>query len=257
MKKDAMVNSLISSLTKEFAAALEAMTGGAVSVPPAGGARGDGWNTTITASGSATGSVGMWVIESATVTLVNKVLGTDDAPDAATTADMLRELWSQSAGSVVLMDEFKGLSLSVGVPEKGTPGPGAASYELQLVDGPAGFVAGWGEVTPVKAAESAPAAEIAIQAASTAVMNPKLEVVLDIDLPLIVRFGRTVMTMKALSSLGPGSIVDMGRSPDEPCEMLVSDKVIARGEVVIVGGNYGIRITDLVSPAERVRALEA
>ena len=46
-------------------------------------------------------------------------------------------------------------------------------------------------------------------------------------------------------------------SPDEPCEMLVSDKVIARGEVVIVGGNYGIRITDLVSPAERVRALEA
>ncbi len=67
----------------------------------------------------------------------------------------------------------------------------------------------------------------------------------------------TIMTMKALSSLGPGSIVDMGRSPDEPCEMLVSDKVIARGEVVIVGGNYGIRITDLVSPAERVRALEA
>jgi flagellar motor switch protein FliN/FliY len=256
MKKDAMVNTLISSLTKEFAAALTAMTGSAVSVPPAGGARGDGWNTTIIASGSATGSVGMWVIDSATVTLVNKVLGTDDVPDAATIADMLRELWSQSAGSVVLMDEFKGLSLAVGVPEKGNPGKDAAGYELQLADGPAGYVAGWGDVTAVKAAEPEPAPQTAMQP-STALMNPKLEVVLDIDLPLIVRFGRTVMTMKALSSLGPGSIVDMGRSPDEPCEMMVSDRVIARGEVVIVGGNYGIRITDLVSPAERVRALEA
>ena len=91
----------------------------------------------------------------------------------------------------------------------------------------------------------------------SALLNPKLEMVLDIDLPLIVRFGQTVMTMKALSGLGPGSIVDMGRSPDEPVEMLVSDRVIARGEVVIVGGNYGIRITDLVSPADRVRAMEA
>jgi flagellar motor switch protein FliN/FliY len=87
--------------------------------------------------------------------------------------------------------------------------------------------------------------------------SASLDVVLDIEMPLIVRFGRTQMTLKTLSALGPGSIVDMGRSPDEPVEMLVGDQVIARGEVVIVGGNYGVRITDLVSPAERVRALEA
>jgi flagellar motor switch protein FliN/FliY len=49
----------------------------------------------------------------------------------------------------------------------------------------------------------------------------------------------------------------MGRSPDAPVEMLVGEQVIARGEVVIVSGNYGVRITDLVSPADRVRALEA
>jgi flagellar motor switch protein FliN/FliY len=48
----------------------------------------------------------------------------------------------------------------------------------------------------------------------------------------------------------------MGRTPDEPVQMLVGDRVIARGEVVVVSGNYGIRITDLVSPADRVRALE-
>jgi flagellar motor switch protein FliN/FliY len=87
--------------------------------------------------------------------------------------------------------------------------------------------------------------------------HPKLDIVLDNDLPLVVRFGRTVMSVKGLSALGPGSVVDMGRSPDEPVQVLVGEQVIARGEVVIVGGNYGVRITDLVSPADRMRAMEA
>ena len=84
-----------------------------------------------------------------------------------------------------------------------------------------------------------------------------LDLVLDVELPLVVRFGRTVLSLKALSGLGPGSIVDMGRSPDDPVELLVSDKVIAFGEVVIVDGSYGLRITDLVSRSDRLRALEA
>jgi flagellar motor switch protein FliN len=49
----------------------------------------------------------------------------------------------------------------------------------------------------------------------------------------------------------------MGRSPDEPVEMLVGNRVLARGEVVVVGGHYGVRIMDLVSPAERARAMES
>jgi flagellar motor switch protein FliN len=84
-----------------------------------------------------------------------------------------------------------------------------------------------------------------------------LDLVLDVELPLVVRFGRTVMSLRALSGLGPGSIVDMGRSPDDPVELLVSDKVIAYGEVVIVEGSYGLRITDLVNSPDRLRALES
>lgn len=84
----------------------------------------------------------------------------------------------------------------------------------------------------------------------------KLEAVLDIDLPVIVRFGKTTMSLKALAALGPGSMIDMGRSPDEPVQVMVGERVIARGEVVIAGGNYGVRITDLVSAADRVRAME-
>ena len=256
-----MTNNLITALAGEFAAAVQAMTGGAVSVPPAGGARGDGWRTTIAVSGTATGSVAVWVTLPAASTLVKKILGTPDAgddvaPDATTIADMLRELWSQSAGSVSLMDAFKGIALNVGTPEPASAAPSATSFELQLVDGPAGFIAGWGEVEQLRPEPAAASTQI-VAASPAALTNSKLDVVLDIDLPLIIRFGSTVMTMKALSGLGPGSIVDMGRSPDEPVEMLVSDRVIARGEVVIVGGNYGIRITDLVSPADRVRAMEA
>ena len=84
-----------------------------------------------------------------------------------------------------------------------------------------------------------------------------MDVVLDMELPLVVRFGRTIMSLKALAALGPGSIVGMGRSPDDPVELLVSDQVIARGEVVIVGGNYGVRVTQLVGPADRAKGLEA
>jgi flagellar motor switch protein FliN len=87
--------------------------------------------------------------------------------------------------------------------------------------------------------------------------STNMDVVLDMELPLIVRFGRTVMSLKALAALGPGSIVSMGRSPDDPVELLVSDQVIARGEVVIVGGNYGVRVTHLVSPTDRAKGLEA
>jgi flagellar motor switch protein FliN/FliY len=64
------------------------------------------------------------------------------------------------------------------------------------------------------------------------------------------------MTLKSLASLAPGAVIDLGRSPDDPVEVLVSNKVVARGEVVTVGGSYGVRITDIISPAERARYME-
>jgi flagellar motor switch protein FliN len=84
-----------------------------------------------------------------------------------------------------------------------------------------------------------------------------LDVIMDIDLPLVVRFGRTELPLKALTALGPGSLIDLGRAPDEPVDVLISNRVVARGEVVIVAGNYGVRVRDVVSAAERARSLEA
>jgi flagellar motor switch protein FliN/FliY len=79
--------------------------------------------------------------------------------------------------------------------------------------------------------------------------------ILDIDLPLSIRFGQTEMTLGELTSLGPGSVIDLGRAPEDPVDVLVHGRLVARGEVVVVSGNYGVRITDVISAADRLRTV--
>lgn len=98
------------------------------------------------------------------------------------------------------------------------------------------------ELTPPAAA--APQAERAT--------SNNLDVIMDLDLPLTVRFGQTQMTLGSLVRVGAGSEINLDRSPSDPVELMVNGKVIARGEVVAVEGNYAVRITDIVSPSERI-----
>lgn len=88
--------------------------------------------------------------------------------------------------------------------------------------------------------------------AGDASLAKNLGVILDIDLPLVVRFGETQMLLGALTELTPGSVIDLARSPDDPVDVLVNGKLVARGEVVVVAGSYGVRITDIVNPADRI-----
>ena len=81
----------------------------------------------------------------------------------------------------------------------------------------------------------------------------RIGVILGIDLPVVVRFGRTELPIRSLSKLGPGSVIELGRSPDDPVDILVGDRVVARGEVVIVGGNYGVRILEVMTNPFRER----
>jgi flagellar motor switch protein FliN/FliY len=64
------------------------------------------------------------------------------------------------------------------------------------------------------------------------------------------------MPLRLIAALGPGSVIDLGRSPDDPVDVLVSNQLVARGEVVIVGGNYGVRITDVINPGNGARSVE-
>jgi flagellar motor switch protein FliN/FliY len=82
-----------------------------------------------------------------------------------------------------------------------------------------------------------------------------LEFILDIPLEISVELGRTRMLVNDLLQLGQGSVVELTRLSDEPMDIYVNGKLFARGEVVVVNEKFGVRLTDVVSPVERVKTL--
>lgn len=81
------------------------------------------------------------------------------------------------------------------------------------------------------------------------------EVLLDVEMPVSVSFGRANLALRELVKLTSGAIVELNRSVNEPVELIVNNCVIARGEVVVVDGNYGVRIKQIISRRERLRTL--
>jgi flagellar motor switch protein FliN/FliY len=82
-----------------------------------------------------------------------------------------------------------------------------------------------------------------------------IDFILDIPLELTVELGHTSMLINDLLQLGQGSVVELNKLAGEPLEILVNRKLIARGEVVVVNEKFGVRLTDIVSPIERVKSL--
>lgn len=87
------------------------------------------------------------------------------------------------------------------------------------------------------------------------VATANLDMILDIRLVAKARLGRVEMPISELLELGPGSIIEVGHLVEEPIELLVNDKLIARGDVVVVDEKFGLRITEIVSPRERIESL--
>jgi flagellar motor switch protein FliN len=88
-----------------------------------------------------------------------------------------------------------------------------------------------------------------------AAVPPNLDLIMDIGLVCTARLGRVEMPIADILTLGPGSILEMGHLVDEPIELLVNDKLIARGDVVVVDEKFGLRITEIVSQADRIKSL--
>lgn len=82
-----------------------------------------------------------------------------------------------------------------------------------------------------------------------------LNLILDIPLQVRVELGRTKMLINDLLQLGQGSVIELSKLVGEPLEVLVNDKLVARGEVVVVNEKFGVRLTDIITPMERVEAL--
>lgn len=82
-----------------------------------------------------------------------------------------------------------------------------------------------------------------------------IELLMDVDLPVSIELGRTKLAISDILALGPGSVVELNKLAGEPVDLLVNNKVVAKGEVVVIDENFGLRITQLVTPEERLRAL--
>ncbi len=82
-----------------------------------------------------------------------------------------------------------------------------------------------------------------------------IDLILDIQLKLAARLGQVEMPLGEILKLAPGSVIDIDRFVDEPIELLVNDRLIARGEIVVVQENFGVRITEIVSQKDRIKSL--
>ena len=85
--------------------------------------------------------------------------------------------------------------------------------------------------------------------------SPNLDFILDIPLEVSVELGRTKIPISDLLQLGQGSVIELAKLTGEPLEILVNQKLVARGEVVVINDKFGVRLTDIISPAERVKQL--
>jgi flagellar motor switch protein FliN/FliY len=90
-----------------------------------------------------------------------------------------------------------------------------------------------------------------------AASTQSIDILMDVTLPISIELGRTCMSIEDVLNLGPGSIVELDKLAGEPVDMLINDKLIARGEVVVVDENFGIRITSMVSQQERIKSLKS
>ncbi len=82
-----------------------------------------------------------------------------------------------------------------------------------------------------------------------------IDLLMDVKMPIAIELGRTEMPISEILTLGPGSVVELDKLAGEPVDLLVNNKVVARGEVVVVDENFGVRITMLMSPQERLKSL--
>lgn len=147
-------------------------------------------------------------------------------------------------------------------PPPGTTDLKSYSFEITLGDLPFPLLAAFSksiedipetpqETSQAKAAlppASNPARELAEK-------SHPIDLLLDVELPVSVSFGRAQLALKDVIKLTTGSIIELNRSVSEPVEVIVNNCVIARGEVVVVEGNFGVRIRQVISRQERLRTL--
>jgi len=97
-------------------------------------------------------------------------------------------------------------------------------------------------VTPAR-----PVDNVAAESSFKPAGSPAAPLLMGVKLPIRVLMGRTQLPLRDIARLGSGSVVELNCSPESPVDIIVNDRLIAQGEIVVVGGNYGVRITQIAS----------
>jgi len=105
------------------------------------------------------------------------------------------------------------------------------------------------------AAVSAPKPASSAAGASAPRLSPGLELLLDVELQASLRFGSREMPLGEILDLGPGDVVQLDRHVADPVDLIVGDKIVAHGEVVLVNGNFGLRVTAVAAPEKRLESI--
>jgi flagellar motor switch protein FliN/FliY len=111
----------------------------------------------------------------------------------------------------------------------------------------------------LKAESSAPGPQISATPPGATVshttLSPGLELLLDVELEASLRFGCREMPLGEILDLGPGDVVQLDRQVSDPVDLIVGDKIVARGEVVLVNGNFGLRVSEVAAPRKRLESI--
>jgi flagellar motor switch protein FliN/FliY len=253
-----------------FADALAAAIGAVIGVPAdvtgGAGAGSADWTMTIGVGGPTAGAVTLALPAIAAARLTQLATPTEADPDESAIRHLLQRLTDGLVTALGPLPQARDWTLSAEPPTVGSAAPLGESAAYTIAVGPDAtidvtiWVEGIGAeavADPPAAADAAASARPPLSIVSSRVPSmdvpANLDVILDIDLPLSVRFGQTELTLEHLAQLGPGSVIDLGRSPEEHVDVLVNGRLVARGEVVVVSGNYGVRILEVVSTADRMR----
>ncbi len=106
---------------------------------------------------------------------------------------------------------------------------------------------------PVAQASSSSAADPA--PSTPPELSPGIELLLDVELEAALRFGCKELPLGEILDLGPGDVVQLDRNVADPVDLIVGDKIVARGEVVLVNGNFGLRVTEVATPQKRLESI--
>jgi flagellar motor switch protein FliN/FliY len=165
--------------------------------------------------------------------------------------ELLREVANAAAGDLLAKT---GKNCHVEKFEE-TAGESKASRAFQLKCGERAFGLLVSDEVRAPRPAAQPAAPSTDRPAPPAALSPGINLLMDVELEVSLRFGCKELPLGEILDLGPGDVVQLDRNVTDPVDLIVGDKIVACGEVVLVNGNFGLRVTEVASPRQRLESI--